>query len=121
MPGVLFLTGLTFFIIHEMDAIWRKEWKMFSFLSTLPDEKGYFLFCFAHIPFFFLVLLIIFAKDTNISGKVIVILNAFFVLHLVLHLLFNKHRNNEFNNLFSWLIISGLCLAGLLDLLRQIV
>jgi hypothetical protein len=39
------------------------------------------------------------------------------IVHLGLHILFLKHKNNEFKDCISWTIIIGAGLCGLLDLI----
>ena len=46
-------------------------------------------------------------------------LDIFFIIHVVLHLLFLRHPKNEFNSTFSWIIILGAGVAGLVDLLAN--
>jgi hypothetical protein len=43
-------------------------------------------------------------------------LSAFFIVHVVLHLLFLRHPLNQFSSPFSWLLIGGAGLCGALDL-----
>jgi len=41
----------------------------------------------------------------------------FLIVHVGLHVLFLKHKNNAFNDWFSWVLIVGAGLFGLADLL----
>jgi uncharacterized membrane protein YhhN len=50
--------------------------------------------------------------DTFMKG-----FDIFLIVHLVLHLLFLRHKNNEFKDWISWSIIIGAALFGLLDLI----
>ncbi len=47
-----FYIGLTFILIHEMDAVRLQEWKMFPILSGLNDQTGYLIFTSLHIPLY---------------------------------------------------------------------
>ncbi len=35
------IIGTAFFIVHEMDAVFHKEWKMYYSISLLKSEIGY--------------------------------------------------------------------------------
>lgn len=111
----LFLTGISFLIVHEMDAIRCKEWRIYPGLSLLSDKAGQLLFVFAHIPLFIWVFYQLTAITDNnafING-----LNIFMIIHIGLHLLFIRHKNNEFKDWISWTLIIGAGLFGLADLL----
>jgi hypothetical protein len=110
----LFLIGISFLIVHEMDAIRCKEWRIYPGLSSLSSKVGQLVFVFAHIPLFFIVLYQIIYNPVNnafIKG-----FDIFMIVHIGLHLLFIKHRNNEFKDWSSWTIIIGAGVFGLADL-----
>lgn len=100
--------GVSLFIVHEMDAIRRHEWRMI--FNNVNDELAYIIFAVLHIPVYFLIFYGL-AKKNEI---VILLLSIFFVIHIFLHLIFYKHTKNEFNSMFSWLIITGIFLSGLI-------
>jgi hypothetical protein len=111
---MLFYLGLAFILMHEMDAIRCKEWRIFPGLSFLNDEWGFRAFMMAHIPLFYFLFDGLINADTRadfIRG-----LDIFFIVHLGLHLLFLLHKKNEFKDWLSWSIISAAALSGLLDL-----
>ena len=99
-----------------MDAIKKKEWKIFPLLSLLKDEIGYIVFTFIHVPLYFLLswglLNPSYDRESVIHG-----LSVFFMIHVGLHLLFLLHKNNLFTSSFSWALILLAGLFGLLDLL----
>ena len=106
--------GLTFILMHEMDAIRCKEWRIFPGLSLLNDVWGYRIFMLAHIPLFFFPFSGLSQLD---SSRLISGLDIFFVIHVGLHLLFLLHKKNEFKDWISWTIILGAGVFGLADLL----
>jgi hypothetical protein len=110
-----FYLGLTFIMMHEMDAIRCKEWRIFPFLSYLNDELGFKVFIFTHIPLFFFIFYNLLNKGDN--SRFIYGLNVFFIIHLVLHILFLKHKKNEFKDWISWTIIIGAGISGLICLI----
>ncbi|WP_353527779.1 DUF6713 family protein [Dysgonomonas capnocytophagoides] len=116
MPdNILFYSGLSLFLIHEMDAIRHKEWKMFPILSSLSDRLGYIIFTCLHIPLF--IGIFWFLANASIREIFIKTFDIFMIIHLILHVIFLEHRENKFRNLFSWLIIIGISLCGCFDLI----
>jgi hypothetical protein len=114
MP-LFFCLGLTFILLHEMDAIRCKEWRIFPGLSLLDDILGYKIFMLAHVPLFFF--LFHFLHRNGLNKELIYGLDWFFIVHSGLHLLFLLHKKNEFKDWISWSIILCAALSGLADLL----
>lgn len=111
---VFFYLGLSLLAMHEMDAIRCREWRIFPGLSLLSDKLGQIVFVFAHIPlFYFIFWQLTHSRDIEafMHG-----LDVFMLVHLGLHVLFLKHKNNEFTDWMSWTIIIGAGVCGLLDL-----
>ncbi len=111
---LIFTAGLSLIIMHEMDAVRCREWRIFPGLSRLDDKAGYRLFMLAHIPIFTGLFWQLFQNP--VSGAFRVGFDLFLIIHLVLHLLLRNHKNNEFRDGLSWSIITGAALCGLLDL-----
>ena len=115
--NILFLLGLSLLLMHEMDAIRCKEWRIFPGLSMLDDKTGHSVFLFAHIPIFYWL----FWQLTNGSDidTFRMGFDIFLIVHFGLHLLLLKHKNNEFKDWISWAIIAGAGTCGLLDLILK--
>lgn len=115
--SIIFLTCLSLIFIHEMDAIRCKEWRIIPGLSMLDDKTGHIVFLFAHIP----LLYWLFWQLTNSSDieTFRIGFDIFLIVHLGLHLLSLKHKNNEFKDWISWTIIAGAGICGLLDLILK--
>lgn len=111
----LFYIGLSLFLIHEMDAVRNKEWKMFPILSSLSEKQGYIIFVSFHIP----LLILIFWLITNTSTVEIFAktFDIFMIVHFLLHVIFLKHEKNKFKDKFSWSIITGIAICGILDII----
>lgn len=107
-----FLLGTALILIHEMDAIRCKEWRIFPGLSLLEERTGMIAFIFLHIPLFYWVI----SEIWTGNEKFIHAFDIFLIIHLVLHLLFLFHKNNLFKDWISWTIIIGAALCGGLDL-----
>ena len=112
---LFFLAGLSLILAHEMDAIKCREWTIFPLLSKLNERAGYFVFTAIHAPLYLLLFQGLLGND-GINPAVIMGLDIFFIVHVFLHVLFLKHPKNQFTSAFSWIIILGAGLAGLMDL-----
>lgn len=99
---VLFLFNLSLFLLHEMDAIRRSEWRLFIVLKDMEDSKAYKIFTFLHLFLYVIILSLLFSEYQII---VFWFLDLFFIIHAILHLFFEKHPRNEFKNTFSRAII----------------
>lgn len=98
MNSLFFYIGLSFLIIHEMDAIRCREWRLFPGLPLLNDKMRFMVFTIAHIPLFIWIL---YGLSKTGNEAFITGLNYFFVIHFGLHLLFLMHKKNEFKGCFS--------------------
>ncbi|GBD86307.1 hypothetical protein BMS3Abin03_00223 [bacterium BMS3Abin03] len=88
---------------------------MFPFLSGLKEQTGYLIFTSLHLPLFSLLFWGLLG-DQSAAANLILGLDIFFIIHLGLHLLLIKHKNNQFGNFFSWGLIILTGFFGLLDL-----
>ena len=105
-----FYVGLAFILMHEMDAIRCREWRIFPGLSSLNDRAGFAIFLWAHVLLY--IALFVFLGIEKYRDGTIYGMSIFFVIHLLAHLLFLKHPRNEFKDVHSWLLIIGAALAG---------
>jgi hypothetical protein len=115
----IFVLGFSFVLVHEMDAIRLREWKILPVLSRLDDSAGYLAFVSLHVPLYFVLLLVLFG---GVDRTLILVLDAFFVLHLVLHLRFHRslfpdRPNDRRKSALSWTLIWGAGICGALDVL----
>lgn len=114
MENMFFYLGLATLFVHEMDAVKRKEWRMFPGLSKLKDEKAYYIFTGLHLPLYFLVFWML--QKPESSTLLILLLDVFFVVHLLLHVFLRNQSENSFSGKFSIALIWVAGIAGLLDL-----
>lgn len=110
MNNIVFFIGISFILLHEMDAIRCHEWRIFPGLSLLNAQLGFVLFMLAHVPLF--TWLIYFVGNPSFRKG----FDIFLLIHLGLHLVFLKHPKNEFKDWISWTIISGAAICGAIDL-----
>lgn len=107
--------GLAFILVHEMDAVRCREWAIFPLLARLEDKIGYYVFVAAHILLYLLMFVGLY-RGNELNLNVVKGLDTFFIVHVFLHILFLKHPKNQFTGLFSWVIIVGSGIVGVLDL-----
>lgn len=108
-----FLLGTTLILMHEMDAMRCREWRIFPGLSLLSDRVGMITFVLLHIPLFYWILFEVRVNyDSFVYG-----FDIFLMVHFFLHLLLLLHKKNEFRDWISWSIISGAGLCGFVDLI----
>lgn len=115
----VFVLGFCFLLVHEMDAIRLKEWKIFPVLGKMDDEAGYVAFTALHVPIYALLLWGLYGEG-GINLVLVVGLDAFFVVHVFLHLIFYDHPENRFRSVFSYALIFGAGALGAIDLLLML-
>ena len=111
---VIFALELALFFTHEMDAVRRKEWKMFILLKKMGDEKAYQIFMLLHIPLYLIILLLFTFPSLYIGYFVI---DIFLMAHMFIHFGFKQHPANKLNGAISRGIINS---AGLLAIIHLI-
>lgn len=117
MPDRTFLVlTLVFLLVHEMDAIYACEWRIFPLTAWLSDRIGYRVFTAIHLPLYVWFLGCL-ANPRGISPGFAIGLDCFALVHVGLHVLFLRHPKNQFTTWFSWMVIVGAGSAGLLDLI----
>ena len=112
---LIFALELTLLFTHEMDAIYKQEWKMFIFFKNMIDEKAYNMFLLAHIPLYCVILILLFSSYIKIGYYIV---DIFLLGHMILHFGFRKHPENKLNGLISKYIIN---LAGFLAIIHLVV
>jgi hypothetical protein len=112
---IFFYLGLSAIIIHEMDAVRCKEWRIFPGLSFLDDNRGFKIFMIAHVPLFYFLFWGLMAQSD--SSQLNFGLDICFIVHVGLHLLFLRHKKNEFKDSVSWTVVLSAGLFGLIDIL----
>lgn len=119
VDSIIFLIGLSLILLHEMDAIRCKEWRIFPGLSMLNEKTGYILFLFVHLPLFYWIFWQL--TDNSDFNTFRIGFNVFLIAHFVIHLMLLKHKKNEFKDWISWTIIAGSGICGFLDLILNVI
>jgi hypothetical protein len=107
-----FLGCVALVVGHEIDATYRKEWRLLPLLRAMKDETAAAWFIALHVPIvFFLLALIAFPE----AGFAVVSRNvfcAFAVVHAGLHAFWPKSNLYSFDNVVSRSLIYGAGLFG---------
>lgn len=114
LTHLLFTLMLSFFIVHELDAVLRHEWRVMPVMRRLPDPMGQQVFIWVHVPILIAIFWWIMPDPNALAG---LCLSAFAVVHVGLHWLFRKHPAYEFDNPSSRALIAGAGLFGALHFL----
>lgn len=105
MEKILVTMICALLLIHEMDAIRLREWKLFILLRDMKDETAYRIFTILHLPLYMLILYMVFYGNATASALWKGIIDLFLIGHGILHFGFRKHKENGFTSLFSKSII----------------
>lgn len=97
-----FLLNLGLLLLHELDAVFWQEWRLFGFTD---DEFGRKLFILVHLPLFVFLLSGLLNLESRFGKLVSLVLSSFLVVHLFLHA--SSLGQGRFHGLFS----SGIILA----------
>jgi hypothetical protein len=116
---IFFFAGLSFILVHEMDAVKCHEWTILPLVSRLAEKTGYIVFTVLHVALYLLLFRGIFDKN-GINQNLVIGLDIFFIIHIFLHVIYFWHPKNQFKSVFSWIIILGAGIAGLLDMFTKL-
>ncbi len=99
---VLFIVNMSLLFVHEMDAVRNREWRMFIVLKDMEDEKACRIFLLAHVPLYATALFLLMSPAKLI---LFYILDAFLIIHAVIHFGFRHQKHNAFTSAISKAII----------------
>ncbi|MEJ6951975.1 DUF6713 family protein [Natronospora cellulosivora (SeqCode)] len=108
--------NVIFVFMHEFDACYCGEWKMFRFIRKCKEKTQYLIFLYIHLP---LTLFLFYYLWTVVNFNNIilwVIINAFLIFHFVLHLIARRWKSNVFLSYHSFIFIAGAALTGIINL-----
>lgn len=111
-----FILNFSFLILHEMDAVFWKEWRIFGIADDIIGKR---VFLAAHIPLIFIILLCMMNLEIS-SGKIMsLIFSSFLILHFFLHL--NALKKNYFNEPFSFGIIICILVFSIIQFIATLL
>lgn len=115
--------NIMFFVMHEFDAFHQGEWKMFKFLNKLKESTQYLIFLYIHVPLTFFCFYYLWSTYHFNNQRLWLIINIFSIFHFGLHLFAQKwelnvfNKSNVFNNIHSFIFISGWAITGIINLI----
>ena len=101
MGDLLFFIGVSSLLLHEMDAIDKKEWRLLFVLRKLPDEGALRWFIILHLPLFVGLLALVAAVPTDTTRWIEGGVDAFLIVHAGLHERLSAAGDHSFANRFS--------------------
>ena len=111
---LLFFAAVSSLLLHEMDAIDKKEWRLLFVLRRLPDQGALRWFIVLHLPLFVALLALVAAADSSAVRWAEAGVDAFVIVHAGLHEGLGLRGERAFANRFSrWLIWSAAALGAL--------
>ena len=113
MKNMIFYLGLGTLSTHELDAMTNHEWRVLPLTSWLPDETGFLVFLFSHIPLFAVVVALVASRNEKIRSRSRLAISGILILHGILHILFFNHNAYEFASSYSNILIFGGASFGL--------
>ncbi len=114
---ILSVSNVICFIIHELDAFYRQEWKMFGFLQSFKHKTQYLIFLYAHIPLIFFLIFYLWTVINLNNYWLFLAVNIFSLFHLALHLAARKWKSNVFRSIHSFSIIFLIGFTGFVNLI----
>ena len=109
---ILFAINFSLLLLHEMDAIRAREWKMFIILKSLKEETAYIVFSLIHLPLYAWVILTVSQVWSGGYAFVWLICDVFMIAHAAIHFLFRKHAANGFHSAYSNILIYSMALIA---------
>lgn len=107
MEQLFLITGTVFLVLHEVDAVRCKEWRIFPGLSLLDEKTSKVIFHIGQI----IVLLVVYPLLlTSHEPQIQRGFAVFMMIHFLLHVIYFFHPKNLFRDWISWSFIT---LAGI--------
>jgi hypothetical protein len=107
---VLFVSVVSFLLVHELDAVRQREWQFFFAPLPVSDETAVRIFTAVHAPLFVVVL------GSLESPTARIVIDSFAIIHAGVHFGLRNHPLVAFGGLFSRFWIYGGALLGALHL-----
>jgi hypothetical protein len=114
---IITIINIIFFVLHEIDAIFRGEWKMFSFLRKYDEKTQKLIFITAHLPLPSILISYLYVVFSLSYWEVFIIINLLAVLHFVIHSIAKRWESNVFRSSVSDFLIYGFACTGIINLI----
>lgn len=111
---LLFCLVLALFIGHELDAVWRNEWRMLPGFWLLPEREAQIAFVLAHVPLLTGVFWLTSHPHDRLRFIGQLTIDLLLAVHAAVHYALSGHPLYEFQPPVEWVTVYGAGLAGLL-------
>ena len=117
----VYLINFVFLMMHETDASYWKEWKLFGkWGESLSDKQGLSIFILARIPICIPLLYGMLYLNRQ-SGLIIsTIFSSFLIFHFCIHMIARKQGRSEFPWAISYFIQFGMLILSSVQLYMTI-
>jgi len=112
----LFVLILSFLVAHELDAVHQHEWRILPVLETLSDDVGRSVFVGGHVPLFAALIVLGLMGSPVVRRRTQGALAAFMVIHIGLHVRWERPGLCTFDDGLSRLWILGGGILGIVYL-----
>lgn len=116
MGDVLFFLAVSSLLLHEMDAIDKREWRVLFVLRKLPDSGALRWFILLHLPLLVALLALVAAESSSTTQSIEGGVDVFLVGHGVLHEMMSARGDASFASTFSRMLIWSAGLFGIVHL-----
>ncbi len=107
-----FYLGLSLLVCHELDAVFRHEWRILPGLSLLPDDPARTLFVIIHVPVFVLLFSLTGHVSDIIRKRSQFGVDAFLIGHALVHFVMSGHELYDFEPPVETITVYGGALVG---------
>lgn len=121
MKNLVFITCLSLFFGHELDAVSQAEWRLLYGLRELQADSARELFVALHVPLLGLVLWLGWHPARRWRESSRRLLAGFAVVHAGLHFNLRLHPLYSFDSVLSQLLIFGCAAVAALYLLLTLM
>ncbi len=108
----VFSASMALLLAHEVEAAYRKEWKLLPVLRSMQESHAAMVFTLLHIPLFLLLLLALSRFESRRSAAIRGAFAVFAVMHVGLHAFWPRSELYNFDNPISTGLIYGAGICG---------
>lgn len=120
MESVWFWLVLAFLMTHELDAVYRHEWRLLVVLRRMRDDVGRTWFIWLHVPLFWLLMWLPTHPVVSVQFWAMVVIDLFTIVHVYLHWRLRHHTLYEFEGWVSNGLIWGGGVAAVVHLILML-
>jgi len=110
---IIFSINISLLFVHEMDAVKNKEWKMFIVLKDLKESMAYAVFTLIHLPLYTILIFLLLRAQYQMCFYIV---DGFLILHLLLHIFFERNPANGLRGKMSRVIIYAMGILSIIHI-----